>query len=114
MEQYLRKEQAGFRKHQSCNDLINTLRIILEQIVEWQTILYTTFIDFEEAFDSVKREILWSTLHDYGIPWKIIQIIKILHDNFRCKISHEGKFSEFMEVRNGVRQGCILSQPSFC
>jgi hypothetical protein len=33
VEQQLRKEQAGFRKHQSCVDLINTLRIILEQSV---------------------------------------------------------------------------------
>ena len=30
-EQHLRKEQGGFRKHRSCVDLINTLRIILEQ-----------------------------------------------------------------------------------
>jgi hypothetical protein len=34
VEQHLRKEQAGFRKHRSCVDLINTLRIILEQSVE--------------------------------------------------------------------------------
>jgi hypothetical protein len=68
-----------------------------------------TFIDFEKAFDSVKREIMWPTLQEYGIPRKIIQIIKILHDGFKCKISHEGKLSDFIEVRNGVRKGCILS-----
>jgi hypothetical protein len=34
VEQRLRKEQAGFRKHRGCVDLINTLRIILEQSVE--------------------------------------------------------------------------------
>ena len=113
MEQYLRKEQAEFRTHRSCIDLINTLRIILEQSVEWQAILYMTFLDFEKAFDSMKRKILCSTLQDYGTPRNIIQIIKILHDNFRCKISHEGKLSEFIEVRNGVRQGCILSPTLF-
>ena len=58
VEQHLRKEQAGFRKHRSRVDLINTLRIILEQSVGWQTILYVTFIDFEKAFDFVKREIM--------------------------------------------------------
>jgi hypothetical protein len=55
VKQHLRKEQAGFRKHRSCVDLINILRIILEQIVEWQAILYATFIDFEKAFDPMKR-----------------------------------------------------------
>jgi hypothetical protein len=36
-------------------------------------------------------------------------MIKILYDGFKCKISHEGKLSEFIKVRNGVRQGCIPS-----
>jgi len=108
VEQHLRKEQAGFCKHQSCIDLIKTLRIILEQSVEWQAILYVTFMDFEKAFDSVKREIMWLTLQEYGIPRKIFQIIKILYDGFKCKISHEGKLSDVIEGRNGVRQGCIL------
>jgi len=72
-----------------------------------------TFIDFEKAFDSAKREIMWLTLQEYGIPSKIIQIIKILYDGFKCKISHEGKLSDFIEVRNGVMQGCILSPTLF-
>jgi hypothetical protein len=51
---------------------------------------------------------MWLTLQECGIPGEIIQIIK-LYDGFRCKISHEGKLSEFIEFKNGVRQGCILS-----
>jgi hypothetical protein len=77
-------------------------------------ILYVTFIDSEKEFDSVKREVMWLTLQEYSIPRKIIQIITILYDRFKCKISHEGKLSEFIEVRNGVRQGCILSPTLFC
>jgi len=113
VEQHLRKEQAGFHKHRSCVDLINTLRIILEQSIEWQAILYVIFINYEKAFDSMKREIMWLMLQKYGIPRKIIQIIKILYDGFKCKISHKGKLSDFIEVRNGVRQGCILSPTHF-
>ena len=44
---------------------------------------------------------------------RIIQIIKILYDGFKCKFSHEGKLSDFIEVRNGVRQGCILPPTLF-
>ena len=72
-----------------------------------------TFIDFGKAFDSVEREIMWSTLKTYGIPRKITQIIEILYDRFKCKISHEGKLSELIEVINGVKQGCILSPTLF-
>ena len=72
-----------------------------------------TFTDSEKAFDSAKRGIMWLMLQEYGIPREIIQIIKILYDGLKCKISHEGKLSDFTEVRNGVRQGCILSRTLF-
>jgi hypothetical protein len=62
---------------------------------------------------TLKREIMWLTLQEYGIPRKIIQIIKISYDGFKRKISHEGKLSDFIQVRNGVRQGCILSPNAF-
>ena len=50
---------------------------------------------------------------EYGIPRKIIQIIKILYDRFKCKIAHQGKLSDFIEIRNGVRQVCMLSPTLF-
>jgi hypothetical protein len=43
IESHLRREQAGFRKNRSCIDHINTLHLILEQHVEWNTTLYSTF-----------------------------------------------------------------------
>ena len=54
----LRDHQAGFRQDRSCTDHIATLRIIIEQSLEWNSALYVNFIDFEKAFDSVGRETL--------------------------------------------------------
>ena len=64
----LRDEQAGFRKEKSCCDQIATLRIIVEQTLEWNTGLYMVFVDFEKAFDSIDREVLWKILRHYGVP----------------------------------------------
>ena len=36
-----------------------------------------------------------------------------MYEGFKWQISHEGKLSEFTEVRNGVRQGFILSPTLF-
>jgi len=36
-----------------------------------------------------------------------------LYDGFKSKISHEGKLSDFVGVRNRVRQGCILPPTLF-
>ncbi|VDP34388.1 unnamed protein product [Schistosoma margrebowiei] len=41
----LRDQQAGFRKDRSCTDQIATLRIIVEQSIEWNSSLYINFID---------------------------------------------------------------------
>lgn len=40
VEEVLREEQAGFRESRSTTDHINTLRIIIEQFVEYQASLY--------------------------------------------------------------------------
>ena len=67
VEGKLRDEQAGFRWERSCFDQITTLRIIIEQSLEWNTGLYMVFLDFEKAFDSIDREMLWKILRHYGI-----------------------------------------------
>lgn len=56
LDKRLRPEQAGFRQDRSCTDHIATLRMIIEQSIEWQSPLYLTFVDFEKAFDSLDRE----------------------------------------------------------
>lgn len=51
----LKDRQAGFRKDHSCIDQLATLRIIIEQSIEWNTSLYVNFVGFEKAFDSLHR-----------------------------------------------------------
>ncbi|CAH8612386.1 unnamed protein product [Schistosoma rodhaini] len=68
----LRDQQAGFRKDRSCTDQIATLRIIVEQSIEWNSSLYINFIDYEKAFDSVDRTTLWKLLRHYGVRYNTI------------------------------------------
>nr|CAH8838951.1 unnamed protein product [Trichobilharzia regenti] len=106
----LQPEQAGFRKGKSCSDQIATLRIIIiEQSMEWQSNFYLNFIDFEKAFESVDREVIWKVLKYYGVP-QIFNLIQQLYDNGgTCQVIHNGKISEAFGVNTGVRQGCLLS-----
>ena len=105
----LRDQQAGFRKERSCTDQIATLRIILEQSTEWNSSLYICFIDYEKAFDSLDREVLWRLMRHYGIPQKIVNMVKESYNGMKSKVVHEGKLTEEFEVTTGVRQGCLLS-----
>ncbi len=105
----LRDEQAGFRPNRSCTDQIATLRIIVEQSLEWNSPLYVNFIDYEKAFDSVDRETLWKLLRHYGIPKKIVNLIKNSYEGMSCRVIHGGQLTDSFQVRTGVRQGCLLS-----
>ena len=109
LDSQLRKEQAGFRQDKSCTDQIATLRIIIEQCVEWQTPLYVNFVDFEKAFDSLDREVLWKLLGQYGLPSKIISLIKNMYQDFSGRVISKGNLSNTFAITTGVRQGCLLS-----
>ena len=109
VDKKLRKEQAGFRKDKSCTDHIATLRIIVEQCIEWQSSLYINFVDFEKAFDSIDRTVLWKLLRHYGLPTKLVTLIKNMYEGFTGHVIFNGQVSEGFQIGTGVRQGCLLS-----
>ncbi|VDP18197.1 unnamed protein product [Schistosoma margrebowiei] len=109
----LRVQQAGFRKYKSCTDQIATIRIIVEQSIEWNSSLYINFIDYKKEFDSVDRTTLWKFLQHYGVPQKIANIIRNFYDGLNCKILHGEQLKKSFEMNIGVRQGSILSPFSF-
>jgi len=104
----VRKEQAGFRPHRSCVDQINTLWIVVKQSLEYRLPLYMIFVDFKRAFDSLKHTAIWQTLAERGVPTKVVNI-KGLYNKSTCQVIHRNRKSESIPVRNGVKQGCVLS-----
>ena len=85
----LRDNQAGFLKNRSCIDQITTLRLIVEQSLEWKSSFYINFIDYEKAFDSVDRDMLWKIMRHYGIPEKIANLVRSLYVGTNCQVSHD-------------------------
>ena len=88
-------------------DHIFTLRQIIERSEEWNSALYIVFVDFEtpKAFVSVHRDSMWRTLRHYGIPDKIVRVIRALYENIECKVAHNNKLSDTFQVKSGVTQG---------
>ena len=79
------------------------MRIIIEQSLEWQSPLYSVFVDFQKAFDSIDRETIWKLMQHYGFPPKFITIIQQLYKNATCQVIHEGKLTEPFFVQTGGR-----------
>ena len=81
VDKVLREEQCGFRKGRGCVDQVFTLRLTIEKSPRCQTPLVLSFIDYEQAFDSVDRRALVKVLFLYGIPDKYIKVICAMYEN---------------------------------
>ena len=53
------------------------IRQILEKKWEYDSTIHQLFIDFKIAYDSVKREVLYNILTEFGIPKKLVRLIKM-------------------------------------
>ena len=109
VDKLLRREQAGFRPKHGTEEQIFILRNIIEQSLEWNTVLYLVFVDYEKAFDSIDRETLWKIMKAYGIPDKFIAIVKAFYRNSRAAVLHGDGKSDWFEIKSGVKQGCVMS-----
>ena len=74
--------------------------------------LFMRFIDLQKkAYDTIDRTLLWSrVLTRIGVPPQMLAVIQQFHDGMRtCVRPDDGVCSEWFEVEQGLRQGCVLS-----
>ena len=89
--------------------LIRLIENIIEQCIEWQNKIIINFVDFEKAFDSLNRDNIWEIMKSYGIPDKIINIIKLFYNNYRCSVFHNGTQSSWFTVQSSETKLCYFS-----
>ena len=65
-------------------------------------------LDFAKAFDKVPHKRLLSKLKSHGIDGQIHRWIKAWLQNRQQRVTLNGKFSEWKEVKSGVPQGSVL------
>ena len=74
-----------------------------------KTYIYSCFVDFSKAFDSIPRDILFQKLINHGINGKFLNVLKNAYSNDKCRIKIGNLLSEIIIPTRGVRKGCILS-----
>ena len=113
IEQYLGKDQYGFRKGRGTRDAIGALRILGERSIEVGKEMNVCFIDYEKAFDRVDWKKLMDILKKIGLDWKDRRLIANLYLDQTVTVQTEVGLTEACQVGRGCRQGCILSPPLF-
>jgi len=101
--------QCGFRCNRSTTDHIFCIRQILEKKWEYNEPVHQLSIDFKKAYDSVRREVLYKFLTEFGIPRKLVRLIKTsLTETYSRVRVGENVFDRF-PIRNGLKQRDALS-----
>jgi sorting nexin-29 len=85
------------------------MRQVMEKCYEYNIDLHILFIDFRQASDSIDRNQLFKALESYGIPEKIIKLIKMTLSNNIAKVLIASTSSRSFNISTGVRQSDALS-----
>ena len=76
--------------------------------------MYCCLLDFSKAFDKVNFNQLFKKLLARAVPAIILRLILFIYMNQSCFIRWNSVESDTFSVKNGVRQGAILSPSLFC
>jgi hypothetical protein len=109
MESKLGEYEAGFRPNRSTVDNIFILSQMYEKCYEHNIELRNTFIDFNQAFDSINRSTIIQALKEMQIPGKIVRLVNMATQHTKAKIKLNNEYTEQMDVKTAIKQADPLS-----
>jgi hypothetical protein len=71
--------------------------------------VHQLFIDFKKAYDSVRREVLYNILIEFGVPMKLVRLIKMCLNEMYSKVCTGKHLSDSFPIQNCLKQGDFLS-----
>ena len=70
--------------------------------------VYICVIDYTKAFDKVRHKNLMQILNNLDFDGKDLRLIKDLYWRQQAAIRIDNDLSKYVEIKRGVRQGCVL------
>ncbi|KAJ4431157.1 hypothetical protein ANN_19752 [Periplaneta americana] len=86
-------------------NLKSTSLQIMEKKWEYKGTVHQLFIDFKKAYDSVKREVLYDILIEFGIPKKLVRLIKMCLSETYSRVRIGQFLSDAFPIHCGLKQG---------
>jgi len=71
--------------------------------------VHQLFIDFKKAYDSLRREVLYNILIEFGISMKLVRLIKLCLTETCSRVWVSKNISDMFPIKNGLKQGDALS-----
>jgi hypothetical protein len=92
-------------------NLIKIIHLIGSRTRDLQicNIAHQLFIDFNKTYDSVRREVLYNILVEFGIPMKLVRLIKMCLNETYSKVRVGKHLSDSFPIQNSLKKGDVLS-----
>jgi sorting nexin-29 len=105
--------QCSFRSNRSNTAQIFSIRQILEKKWEYNGTVYQLYIDFLKAYDLVRRLALYNILIEFGIPRKLVGLIKMCLNETYSRVRTGKNLPDKFTIENGLKQGDASSPLPF-
>lgn len=109
----LSESQAGFRKNYSTIDHMFTLYAAVTKQLQLKKKLYVAFVDFQKAFDTVKRDVLWNVLLKIGVKGRMFNMLRSMYSSVLSCVRCNSGNTDYFECLQGLKQGCLASPTLF-
>ena len=104
--------RASARTHRT-TDQTFVLRTLIESARARKVPLFTCFVDFKKAYDTIPRDKLWEKLRRIGVSDEFVQAVQALYAEVPMGVQLPSGLSDTFMSELGVKQGCPLSPTLF-
>ena len=106
--------QFGFQPLSSTSLCSWVVYETIDHYIRNGSVVYGVLMDCTKAFDTVQHSKLFQKLLDAGLPPILVRLLVSIYLNQVANVRWKAGTSEDFKIRNGVRQGGVLSPILFC
>jgi hypothetical protein len=86
IDEIIGDHKRGFRRNTSTTNQIFCIRQILEKKWGYNRTVHQRFVDFKKDYDSARMDVLYNILIEFGVPMKLVRLIKMCLNNTYGKV----------------------------
>ena len=106
-------DQTASIKERTINDNTQLLHDVVTYANEKGILLALISINQPKAFDRVSPKFLFKSLDQFGFGPNFIWWIQTIYNSVSSSIKTNGWLAAFINLEQGLRQGCALSMPRY-
>ena len=106
--------QFGFQANSSTSLCSWVVYETIDSYIREGSVVFGVLMDCTKAFDTVQHSTLFQKLIDAGLPTVIVRLLICIYQKQSANVRWKSHNSKSFTIKNGVRQGAVLSPIIFC